>query len=350
MRGYSISRKLFREYLTRPYAFFLGTNTAELSRNVLTEVNNLIVNLLMPLLEALSRGVVALSIVAFLLVLNPLVAGAVMVVLGGLYGSIYAVTRVKLRDFGRDRLAANMGRFKVTGEAFGSIKDVKLLQSERHFDEAFSEQAHIYALRDSASLMIGQLPRYALEAIAFCGIVVVVLASLALSKDFTHIVPFISAYAVATYKLMPALQTIIRDVTKVRYYMPTLAVIGKELPTSRVELPPPAGELPAVELIELRNVGYVYAERNEAAVQGINLQIVPPTHVGICRRNRQRKDDARRYPRRAALRSGRRGLCQRCETHGYERKAVAEEIRICAPDDFAPRRHGNAQHCVWRQL
>ena len=56
--AHSLSLRLMRNYLFRPYEFFLGRNTAELSKNVLSEIQEQIGGTLSAGTTLLSRGLV----------------------------------------------------------------------------------------------------------------------------------------------------------------------------------------------------------------------------------------------------------------------------------------------------
>ena len=55
---------------------------------------------------------------------------------------------------------------------------------------------------------MNQLPRFILEAVAFGGMLLVVLYLMAQGSDITNVIPVIALYAFAGYRLMPALQHI----------------------------------------------------------------------------------------------------------------------------------------------
>src|SRR5690606_29877013 len=116
-----------------PYTYFLSRNTSELSKNLLSEVHIITAHLLSPCLTAIGRSVVAVGIVAVLVVVDPTLAFLVTVVVGGSYALIYVFTRKKLNSIGRDRARANEERFRIANEAFGGIKDVKVLNIEGTF-------------------------------------------------------------------------------------------------------------------------------------------------------------------------------------------------------------------------
>lgn len=83
LRGASLSHRLFRQYLYQPYSYFLSKNTSELSRNILSEVQQAVNGLMRPVMELIAKGAVAVVLVGFLIATNPVVAFAAFGVMGG---------------------------------------------------------------------------------------------------------------------------------------------------------------------------------------------------------------------------------------------------------------------------
>ena len=69
------------------------------------------------------------------------------------------------------------------------------------------------ATKIATSTVISQLPRFALEAIAFGGIILLILYLMLEKGSFSDALPIISLYAFAGYRLMPALQSIYSSLT-----------------------------------------------------------------------------------------------------------------------------------------
>src|SRR4030065_1307319 len=85
MRNFTISRRLLSRYLHQPYVFFLNKNTSELSKNIVSEVTSVTSGVLIPLMQIISSGIVALFIFTMLIIIKPLLALAVMVILSIAY-------------------------------------------------------------------------------------------------------------------------------------------------------------------------------------------------------------------------------------------------------------------------
>ncbi len=85
--NHQISMRLLERYLYRPYSYFLSRNTADLSKTLLSEVQQLTQQMIQPVILAIGRAVVALGIVIVLIATSPALAFIVTVVVGGSYGA-----------------------------------------------------------------------------------------------------------------------------------------------------------------------------------------------------------------------------------------------------------------------
>ena len=201
-----LSNRLLRGYLAQPYSFFVERNSAGFSKTILTEVMQVIQGVMTPVLNITARSLVVVALVGLLIVLDPMLALVIVLVLGGAYGGLYMLVKAKQRRLGQERVAANQERFKVTSEAFGGIKDVKVLGREGAFASRFAPASWTYSKATASNAVLTQIPRYLFETIAFGGIVVIVLYYLQAGQGLAQILPTISLYAFAGYRLMPELQ------------------------------------------------------------------------------------------------------------------------------------------------
>ncbi len=126
MREYSIGKKLIEGYLNQPYSWFLNRHSANLGKNILSEVGNVISGGMMPMMTLIAQSSVAISIFTLLLIIDPKLSITVALVLGISYTLIYKFVRSFLDRIGKERFIANKDRFNSVNEAFGAVKEVKV--------------------------------------------------------------------------------------------------------------------------------------------------------------------------------------------------------------------------------
>ena len=162
------------------------------------------------------------------------------------------------------------------------------MNREPYFLDLYSKESFKQARLRSWNAVIGQVPRFALEAVAFGGIIVFVLVLLLTREDARQVIPLASLFAFAGYRMMPALQEIFTSLTKMQFNRAVLDRIHKDfvtkdkdtlLDTFKKQKIPEA--LPFTSEIRLENVSYNYPGAEHAVIKDINLVIKRHTSVAF---------------------------------------------------------------------
>jgi ABC-type bacteriocin/lantibiotic exporter with double-glycine peptidase domain len=272
---HSIAERLLENYLRRPYVFFLNRNSAELGKNTLSEVSQVVRGLLVPGMQLISKALVALFVLALLVAVDPVLAVLALVFLGGAYALIFTLARRKLSSIGRAKVSANRERFRAAVEALAGAKDIKLMGKERFFLKRFSEPSRRYTRHNATMQVIGQLPRYGLEALAFGGMFMTVIYLLIRGGSVGQALPLLALYGIALYRLMPALQMIFQSLTSVRANVASMEAIYDDLKVAVPELPNQRLVTPLkfAESIWLRDVAFRYPKSETWVVEDLDLRI-----------------------------------------------------------------------------
>ena len=139
MREHSIGKRLLLGYLSQPYSWSLGRNSADLSKTILSEVNLIILNAITPMLTLLANSAVVLSILILLIIVDPFIAFLISCTLGLAYLIIYKIFRSYLKKIGSERLKVNQLRFTSINEVFGAGKEIKLGGLENNYIDRFNK-------------------------------------------------------------------------------------------------------------------------------------------------------------------------------------------------------------------
>lgn len=287
-RNHSISRRLLRSYLYRPYEYFLTRNSSELGKNILEEVREVAGNMLKPAILGLAKGVVAVFIVGFLVYYDPLVALMVSVVLGAAYGVVYLVVERHLDRCGERRVASNTKRYQFVGEAFGGIKEVKVQGKEETFLDQYDDPSRQFARSQALYRVLRRAPRYVIEAVAFGGIILIAVYLLWIQKSIQQVVPVLGLYAFAGYRLLPALQAAFHGFASARFNVAALNKLHQDLghrldglSQSQNGRQDAANALALNHTLALNEVSFTYPDANEPAIKDLTLEIPAETMVGF---------------------------------------------------------------------
>ncbi len=282
MREYSIGKRLVESYLQQPYSWFLNRNSSDLGKSILSEVATIIDNGLAPVMNLLAQSAVAIALLSLLIFIDMKIAIIVGVVIISAYIIIHRLTRNFMTRIGQERLKANEARFKSVSEAFGAVKEIKIGGLEKPYVNRFTTPSKIYAKSIAASRVVAELPRLAIEAISFGGLLILILFLMHKNETFIDILPIIALYAFAGYRLLPALQQIYHSISILRFVGPTLDAMTNDLLSLEIyNKNNDKKKLTLNENIILDNVSYHYPQTSRTALQNININIPARSIVGF---------------------------------------------------------------------
>ena len=283
MREYTISKRLVQGYLHQPYSWFLNRNSADLGKSILSEVEAIISNGMIPLMTFMAQSAVALAVMILLIFIDPMLALYAGFLLTLSYVVIFLIIKGWLMRLGQARTQANQERFTVINEAFGAVKEVKVGGLEQLYLERFANSAKIYAKSQAAAQVIAKLPRFALEAIAFGGMLLITLYLMSKSSDFGDVIPIVSLYAFAGYRLLPALQQVYGALSQIRFIGPALDYVCKDLNSLKLtdlyhdDIVP----MQLTKSIRLSQVSFKFPGTTYNTLKGIDLTIPANVTVGF---------------------------------------------------------------------
>lgn len=282
MLRHSLSTRLLSRYLRQPYEFFLARNPAELSRNVLSEADQITFQLLQPLSLLIAHGTVVLAMVVLIVAYDPLMAVAIVSAVALLYGAIYLLVRRRLKHIGQARQQADKGRYQACSEALGGIKDVKVTHTEEVWLGAYARNSRDSSRHMATAETITASPLYLVEAAGYSGLILIALFLLMRSNDVAHVLPALGMYGFAAYRLLPAVQIMYRGFARLQYSNATLDNIHHDLSLPEAPLPKGDAVLAPRQEIRLSGIRYAYpSSPDKPVLDGLDLVIPANTSLGI---------------------------------------------------------------------
>jgi ABC-type multidrug transport system fused ATPase/permease subunit len=191
--------------------------------------------------------------------------------------------------YGEELRESNRLRFKAAGEAFGAIKDVKILGKEPTFAYNYAVGARRFARTQAAQQILSTLPGHAMQSMSIGFAIALVVIMLATAESLVTILPLLAIYAFAVQRMMPNLQAVFQGVAQIRYMGHTVDALHRDM----TEMPPPptlpdhkamrrASEvLPFKEKIEIQALSFGYPSSREPVLRELSLTIEKNTTVGF---------------------------------------------------------------------
>lgn len=213
----ALSKKLFVGYLAQPYTFHLQNNSAQLTRNIVTEVTMFGNMVLLPMMLLLTDGLVLVGIAVLLLIVEPIGALCALAVLGGAGFVFQYATRGALQRWGKARQHHEGKRLQYLQQGFGGVKEIKLLGREA---ELFA-QHEVHNVGNAKVVhrqnVLRQMPRLWFELLAIAGLAVLVIVMLLSGSAPTSLLPTLGLFAASAFRLMISANRILGAIQSVRY-------------------------------------------------------------------------------------------------------------------------------------
>ena len=279
---YSLSKRLTKKYIYQPYSWFINQNSSEIGKTILSETGNVIGRGLNPTVSLVTNIIITLTLLTMLLYVDTKLTLIVAVTVSLFYISFYLIIRKLLNKVAKKNFKDNGLKFKALLEAFSASKEVKAGGLEQVFINRFSKPAKSMAYNSTLVDILTILPRFALEAISFGGLILVIIFYMLATDNIASVIPIIALYAFAGYRLMPAIQKIFTNITSLRVSGPAINHLYNDLKNLDLKIDENSqDEFFFNESIKLKNVFYTYPKSSRAVLKNINLTIPAYTSVGV---------------------------------------------------------------------
>ena len=266
-----ITKKLFQTYMTMPYRVFTKKNSSYLTKTIITEAAYVprIVN---SVLQIISEAFVIVFLYTLMLIVNwKITIIFTAVILIKILFLTQTITK-KLKSIGKIREKSEAQFYEIINRFFGNFKQSKL-QDENRIEASkneFSSVVYKYAETQVTGNYLGIVPKVFLETVGFSLIIILLTTLLYLDqRNVAYILPTLSLFVIALYRLLPSANRIINGYNAVVYGHRAIDIVNEELEVAQEKLGNKI--IKFRDKIELTNVNFSYQDIE--ILSDINLTI-----------------------------------------------------------------------------
>ncbi len=287
--GADLSSRLYRYYMSQPWLFHADGNSNQLTNKIAQECERVTSGIITPLMQMNAKLFMVIIMCIAIFIYSPIVAIAGASIFYFTYFFLYQTVRQRLSNNGEAITNEQAKRFKLMGEGFGGIKDILLLGRQASFNSRFFEASKGFAFAKGRTQVLGQAPRYAVELIAFGAVIFLVMYLLIkLEGNLGAILPILSIFVLAGFKLLPAFQQIYFSLSQIRGNLSGLINIRKDLLASindsnhnTQERTSSKSYVTLNDSIQLKNITFQYPGTKRPALSELNLEIPVNKVIGL---------------------------------------------------------------------
>ena len=282
--------RVYANLMRQRYAFFTENRTANLSESFNRVLNRISTAVISPLITIAGN---LLSVVVLLVGVNIILGWKALLMFALMLIAYVLSSRLitpYLRLGTKQRVRYTRRINMILMESLRSMRDVQLYSADQYFTSRFSRDGVIAKRYDRLTRLLPDVPRYVIEPVAVTVLFAIGVGPALMAGDMDTVresLPLISVILVTLLRISGPLQSMFRSVNKLRGGLPEIqdALDLLQLKPERLTLqspgvPSPSGVTPR-RLIQLDNVGFKYAGRDQPVLQGINLSIPVGSRIAL---------------------------------------------------------------------
>lgn len=218
---YVLSRKLFNNYLSKPFYFFLNKNSSNLISNLTIHTPDVIYNFLIPVVLLISEMIMIIFIITVLFLLD--LRTVILALVIGTVGFIFLkIISKKIKSWGNIRVINEKIRIQIVQQSLNAIKETIVFGRQKYFSDLFNNINNSNRKVLSKYYTLLELPKPIIELIGFSCLIVFIIVLISLNYQGKDIIPPIATFCLASYKILPSANKILISIQRIRFAKPAL--------------------------------------------------------------------------------------------------------------------------------
>ncbi len=283
-----IISQVLREFLNRPYEFYLDADIPTVFRLTDSDIPN-VFSILMALISLASETVVFVLICGVLVATDWRLVLFLVIISGIVTIVMFKVLKPRLNKLGTTNQAIQSRIAKWRIQAIYGIKDVKVLHREDFFADNYESNGKIGARLNQKYAVINAMPRLLIESIFMVSILGYLIVCVAAGDDMKQMIPTLTAFGLAAVRLMPCVNRINTYLTDISYFRPCLDYVYENMNINEISKKTnqtllPVDETKTMELrnrIELKDIVYAYPNTDTLIFNHADMEIPYGKSIGI---------------------------------------------------------------------
>ena len=286
-----LALRIFDAYVKQGYGYFADNNSSKLLTGIGVDPQS-VQTIVSNLFQLLTRLITVIAMVIFILIQIPFIA----VVLFGLaaisFGMSEVVFRKRLKKAGQDQRHFSYLARQASIEAIQGSKEVFVMNRQRYFVDEYRRCMEKYDRACAEAAVGAAAPNNILEAVCVIGVVFAIAFQALNATDISGMITQIATIALAAFRILPYLGTIMGSANTIVFNSPGLVVAYNTLyevkdlekvEEERKQAAPEkknSGRAFQKELV-LSNIEFAYSDRGQKILDGLNLKIEKGNSIGL---------------------------------------------------------------------
>ncbi len=272
-----LSVKMLRAYMSKPYQFFVETNSSVIIRGIGNDVG-CVKDALGTLFDLVTQILTLIMIAVFLAYTDLIMAiGLLGISLVCMY-ILVVVLRKRTSFLGREQRVAETRVTKYSYEILEGIKEIMAMRRKERFIDAYESAFDNKGRLEAKYITVQTFPNRIIETVFMSGIIFILYIRVLQGANLASFLPQLAVFAVGGIKMLPAMSTVSRSVTQIIFQKPGVDEAYANISTMNSEVVPDqatsySNKYVDFKNIELDNIHWRYSGADKDVIDGVSLTI-----------------------------------------------------------------------------
>jgi len=289
--GADLGNRLFSYYMNESWLFHSQRNSSDLVNKISVETTRVTGSIILQLMFLNAKVTLVLFLSVSIFILDPKIALSGVAIFSFAYLFIYRLVKKQLELNGNMHTQGNRARFQLMSEGFGGIKEILLLGRQNFFKKRFFIASENFFYAWGNSQVLSSVPKYFMELVSFSAAVLLVMYFLVSNQGNLEIIlPIVSIYALAGFKLLPAFQQIYFSISTIQANIASYENIKSDLKSSAVhysdynyedDASVSSESISFSKAIMLSNISFSYPETSQSLISNLSIEFPKNQVIGL---------------------------------------------------------------------
>lgn len=214
--GLELSQKIYKNSLNKSFKYHLNNNTSNIINVLITKINGVIFNFIMPFFILVSSCFLIFIVASFLIYINPKLSIISLVFFSVIYISISFFTKRNVSKNSLIIAVKSNETVKAIQEGMGGIRDILLNSSQDFYCNKFMSAERSLRKSQEHNQIISQSPRFLVEALAMVLLAFMACFLVLDEAQISIVIPTIGILALGAQRLLPMLQNAYGSIVSMR--------------------------------------------------------------------------------------------------------------------------------------
>jgi ATP-binding cassette, subfamily B, bacterial PglK len=276
-----LSKKIFENYLSANYLFFLSRNSSIIIRTIIVDIGNSTIFIL-NIINLLRETLILVSIICLLLIVNLEVAVGLFLFFSIFTFIYYLLTQKKLYSRSKIIQILSSSLLKTVNETIGSIKEIILLNARKKQFEEFTNNISKSEKLTLINYIIKSLPRYFLEFLIVSVMMLIISIYILQGQAINEIIPFLSLIVISALRLVPSFNSISNALSVQKTTLPHLNHMFEEFSIlKKINQKKIKKKIELKKSIKLKKINFSYPHTKNKILKNFNIEIQKGQKIGI---------------------------------------------------------------------